>query len=156
MPDNVCIRVSLTGDTDNGIKVHILSVTSWRTEEIHALYRSGGWWQAHHLTPDIPRIMEGSYAFVVAVDAASGKAIGMGRVLSDGISDAYIQDLIVFEEYRRMGIGRKILQRLIDICATARIDWIGLVAEAGTAEFYADMGFVPMEGHTPMQFQRSA
>ena len=127
---------------------------NWNTEEILALYQNARWWHTDFLIADIPRILQGSYAFVVAVNAGSGKAIGMGRILSDGVSDAYIQDLIVHSEYRRKGIGRKILLRLLSICTTAKIDWIGLIAEHGTEEFYEELDFSRMQEHTPMLYHR--
>jgi ribosomal protein S18 acetylase RimI-like enzyme len=106
------------------------------------------------MATDIPRILEGSFAFVIAVDAGTGKAVGMGRILSDGVSDAYIQDLIVHSEYRNIGVGRKILLQLLAICAAAKITWVGLVAEHAAEEFYTAIGFSRMEGHVPMVFHR--
>jgi ribosomal protein S18 acetylase RimI-like enzyme len=79
----------------------------------------------------------------------------MGRILSDGVSDAYIQDLIVHPEYRRKGTGRKILLHLLAACSAAKIDWVGLIAEQGTEEFYIGLNFSRMEGHVPMLHHRS-
>ncbi len=54
---------------------------------------------------DLPRLIRGSFLFAVAVDRKTGHAVGMGRVISDGVSDGYIQDLVVLPEYRKTGIG---------------------------------------------------
>ena len=134
--------------------IRIFSVRSWNVEDILALYQSGGWWHPDDLATDIPRILEGSFAFVIAVDAGTGKAVGMGRILSDGVSDAYIQDLIVHTEYRNIGVGRKILIQLLAICAAANINWVGLVAEHGAEQFYSALGFSRMGGHVPMVLSR--
>ena len=75
-------------------------VSSWETGEILALYRAGGWWDEDADPGLIPALISGSYAFVVAVDKKTLSAVGMGRVLSDGISDAYIQDVVVLPGHR--------------------------------------------------------
>ena len=75
--------------------IRIALVRSWDAEEIIALYRAGGWWKDEYDPAEIPRLISGSFAFVVAAEKRSGRAVGMGRVLSDGVSDAYIQDLVV-------------------------------------------------------------
>ena len=41
------------------------------------------------------------------------KLIGMVRVVSDGVMVASIQDLIVLEEYRRIGVGKKLVEKCI-------------------------------------------
>ena len=80
--------------------IRIALVRSWDAEEIIALYRAGGWWKDEYDPAEIPRLISGSFAFVVAAEKRSGRAVGMGRVLSDGVSDAYIQDLVVLPGYR--------------------------------------------------------
>ncbi len=75
--------------------IHIAIVSSWDEEEIVALYRAGGWWEDSFDPAGIPALIRGSFAFVVAADTKTGQAVGMGRALSDGVSDAYIQDLVV-------------------------------------------------------------
>ena len=57
--------------------------------------------------------MSGSLAFAVAIDRETGCAVAMGRAISDGTSDAYIQDLVVKKDYRESGIGRKVLSTLV-------------------------------------------
>jgi aralkylamine N-acetyltransferase len=154
LTDNLLKQGELTADDTQPDDIRILSVRAWNTGEILALYQNARWWHTDHLVTDIPRILEGSFAFVVAVDAGTGKAVGMGRILSDGVSDAYIQDLIVHSAYRRKGIGKKILLQLLSICTTLKIDWIGLIAERGAEEFYEELGFSRMDGYTPMLYHR--
>gem|GEM_PF-4414770 len=81
--------------------VSIALVHSWDPQEIVLLYRAGGWWKDEYDPAEIPGLIRGSFAFAVAVEEESGRAVGMGRVISDGVSDAYIQDLVVLPEYRR-------------------------------------------------------
>jgi aralkylamine N-acetyltransferase len=126
-------------------------VKDWPVREIIELYVAGGWWDGSSQS-SVKEIISGSCVFAVAVDEENGKAIGMGRVLSDGISDAYIQDVIVLPEYRKKGVGKKIIAELVDECLKKNITWISLVAEPGTESFYMDMGFQVMTGHTPMRY----
>jgi len=121
-------------------------------DEIILLYKDAGWWKDTYDKAGIPHLIAGSFAFAVAVDKKTGKSIGMGRVLSDGVSDAYIQDLVVLTSYRGQNLGKKIAQILIDFCISKGIQWIGLVAEPGSSLFYTTLGFKPMKNHIPMLY----
>jgi len=134
-------------------EIRISCVRSWDTEEIVALYRAGGWWKEEYDPAETPGLIRGSFAFAVAVDEKSGRAVGMGRVISDGISDAYIQDLVVLPEYQKKGLGKALLLALLDACRAAGISWIALVAEPGSEPFYRALGFSPMEGHIPLIYR---
>ena len=120
------------------------------TEAIVALYQAGGWWRE---TPSaravIPAVIRGSFCFMVAREA-DGRIVGMGRVISDGVSDAYIQDVVVLAPHRGRGIGRELVRRLTARCIGAGIGWIGLVAEPGTQPFYQPLGFSPLAGYQAM------
>jgi len=116
------------------------------------LYKAGGWWKDHYRSEGLNKLIKGSFAFAVAVDA-NGKAIGMGRAISDGISDAWIQDVAVLEEMRGRGIGRAIVKALLEHCKENGLGWIGLVAEPGTRSFYAPLGFKELPGE-PMVYEK--
>jgi GNAT superfamily N-acetyltransferase len=77
----------------------------------------------------------------------------MGRVIADGISDAYLQDLITDPRFRGRGIGKSIVSVLVAHCKKAGITWIGLIAEPGSEEFYLPLGFERMEGYVPMIYR---
>jgi ribosomal protein S18 acetylase RimI-like enzyme len=100
--------------------------------------------------------MQGSFLFAVAIDISTGRAVGMGRVISDGAADAYIQDVVVLGEWRDKGAGKMILTALLDECRSRKITWIGLIAEPGNVDFYKSLGFSPMSGHVPMLFHEEA
>ena len=134
--------------------IDIRFVSSWPEDEIVSLYKAGGWWKESYDKSAIKSMIGGSFAFAVAVDKLSGKAIGMGRIISDGISDAYIQDFIILPKYRRQGIGKKLLNFLLEHCMSKGILWIGLIAEPGQESFYSSMGFKPMKDHTPMRYRK--
>lgn len=136
-----------------GTDITVRLVRSWNEHEIADLYRAGGWWKEEYQESEIPLLIRGSFLFAVAVHETSGRAVGMGRVLSDGISDAYIQDLVVLASFRGAGIGKEIVQTLISRCKEKGISWIGLIAEPDTGEFYTNMGFSPMNGHVPLLYR---
>jgi GNAT superfamily N-acetyltransferase len=77
----------------------------------------------------------------------------MGRILSDGVSDAYFQDLVVLPEYRGKGIGKKLVESLLKYCLSRGIQWISLIAEPGQDSFYSLMNFHHMKNHIPMKYK---
>ena len=136
-----------------GDNIAIRLVHTWNEVEITNLYRAGGWWKDEYDPKELPRLIQGSFLFAVAVNLQTGHAIGMGRVISDGVSDGYIQDLVVLPEYRKTGIGTRIVSLLVKKCIESGISWIGLIAEPDTEKFYLPFGFHPMEGHIPLIFR---
>ena len=135
-------------------QIEIRLVNSWNQKDIVGLYKAGGWWRDNYNPSGLNNLIKGSFAFAVAVDKISGKAIGMGRLISDGISDAYIQDLVVLSEYRDQGIGRQIVKTLLDHCLSKGILWIGLIAEPDQDGFYSNIGFKTMSKYVPMKYQK--
>ncbi len=126
-------------------------VSEHPTGAIVRLYRAGGWWHNHYDPAHIPPMIRGSFAFVVAIDEESGATVGMGRCLSDGASDAYIQDVIVDPAFRGRGVGRRIVDSLLEACRAAGILWIGVIAEPEAITFYERAGFLPLPGHAALQ-----
>ncbi len=131
-------------------RIKVILAKSWPHQEIVDLYQAAGWWKEEMDPGRVGDLMAASFAFALAIDISTGRAVGMGRVISDGMADAYIQDLVVAEEWRRWGVGRMILAKLLDECRKQNLTWIALIAEPGKEDFYRSMGFVPMPGHVPM------
>ncbi|MFA6567792.1 MAG: GNAT family N-acetyltransferase [Victivallales bacterium] len=134
----------------NEIPVEIRIVRKAGRAEIIALYKEAGWWKPDYSkdTSFIDRIVKKTYCFAGAFH--KNKMIGMGRGISDGCSDAYIQDVVVLKKYRGHGIGAGIIREIVEHLQSDGIDWIALVAEPGTEKFYGSLGFRSMKKHIPM------
>jgi ribosomal protein S18 acetylase RimI-like enzyme len=133
--------------------IEIKFVEKWKTEEIVSLYKSGGWWKEGYKDSSIPNLIQGSFAFAVVINKKTGKAVGMGRILSDGVSDAYIQDIVLQKNFRNKGIGKKLVSSLIKYCKNKNIFWIALIAEPNQDDFYKKIGFKEMKNYTPMKYE---
>ncbi len=133
--------------------IEIRFVTNWPEDDIVSLYHAGGWWKDEYEPSAIRYMIEGSFCFAVAIDKTSGKTIGMGRVLSDGVSDGYIQDLVILPEYRKQGVGKILTRSLIDYCTSKGVTWIALISEPNQDEFYKKLGFKEMKGHIPLKYE---
>ena len=134
------------------MNIEIKIVDDWPEDEIVNLYKSGCWWKDHYDKSGIKHLIKGSFVFAVVIDKKTGKTVGMGRVLSDGVSDAYIQDLVVLQEYRNQGIGKKLVKKLINHCKSKNIHWIALIAEPNREGFYENIGFKQMKNYTPLKY----
>lgn len=118
--------------------------------QIMELYRAQGWWLPSDDGREqlISRLIAGSHCFVIATDQKN--IVGMGRAISDGVSDAYIQDVTVRLDRRKQGIGKLILRTLMDRLHVDGIAWIGLIAEPGSHALYHHAGFREMPASIPM------
>ncbi len=132
-------------------EVEVRLVRDYPPAPIIRLYGVGGWWREHYDPAHVPRMIQGSYAVAVALDSSTGETVGMGRAISDGASDAYLQDVIVDPGYRGRGIGRRLVETLLGRCAADGILWIGVVAEPGSEMFWRRAGFVLLPGYVAMR-----
>jgi len=120
--------------------------------QLNALYRDAGWWGDGPDDPGhITDIINKSHCFLVAM--ASDKIVGMGRVISDGVSDSYIQDVTVSSDWRGQGIATEIVRLLVERLKGEGLNWIALIAESGTQSFYKALGFKEMKNATPLKFE---
>ncbi len=119
-------------------------------DEVAALYLEAGW-IAEPVDKNMLRAMlKGSYA--VSAAFRNGRLIGMMRAFSDGVSDAYMLDLVVLKAFRGRGIGREILERLAAFLKKKGCDWVLCVGAPGTEAFYAKTSGKKMDSFTPMRF----
>ncbi len=88
-----------------------------------------------------PEELERSFrASARAVFARDGtRVIGKGRALSDGVCNAYVVDMWTQSGYRRRGIGRALLERLVAPLAGQHV----FLFSDDRADFYAACGFRP-------------
>jgi aralkylamine N-acetyltransferase len=123
-------------------------------EQIMALYQTADWWAPEDTSRKdlIPRLIAGSHCFLVA--QMEGQIGGMGRAISDGVNDAYIQDVTVLPHLRHLGIGSRIVEILAERLEQDGLRWIGLIAADDSHEFYARLGFMPMPFSIPMLLKR--
>lgn len=74
------------------------------------------------------------------------KLVGMGRIVGDGVVIDYIQDLIVIPGMQGRGIGRKIIEKLIDYVMTTKLEdteiMLCLMCAKGREEFYKKFDFI--------------
>jgi spermidine synthase len=119
-------------------------------DKIIRLYQTAGWWtgQAHENHELIRRIVTGSHCFVLACEG--NEIIGMGRAISDGISDAYIQDVAVLPEFRGQGVGTFVVKEILKQLRADGLQWIGLIAGRQSHPFYRKIGFEEMPAATAM------
>ena len=133
--------------------LQIYPTRSTDREQVIRLYKEAGWWAPGNdrQSEFVDKIAANSYCFMGAF--CRQRMIGMGRALSDGVSDAYIQDVTVLRDYRGRGIGGMIIEQLVRKLRADRVAWIGLIGEPGTEYFYKKLGFTKMEGSVPFIYK---
>lgn len=86
------------------------------------------------------RSHERSHAVVVG--ECDGRYVANGRILSDGVCNAYLVDIWTATPYRRRGVGRAVVEMLV---ATVPGQHVALFTD-DRADFYATLGFGFQEG----------
>lgn len=109
-------------------------------DEFIALRRAAGW-----KVPDDDVVRRGidgaTFSYCAETD---GQTVGMARVIADGAMYYYVQDVIVLPAYQHKGIGRLLMDAVMDEieAETQSGACIALFSAPGLEPFYARYGFV--------------
>ena len=90
--------------------------------------------------------LSNSYIWCLRDNEASGRPIGIGRVIWDHGYVMYIADIIVIPEYQGKGLGRVIMEQVMDFIHEQLKPgykfMVSLCSAKGKEEFYKKFGFV--------------
>ena len=90
--------------------------------------------------------LSNSYIWCLRDNEASGRPIGIGRVIWDHGYVMYIADIIVIPEYQGNGLGRVIMEQVMDFIHEQLKPgykfMVSLCSAKGKDEFYKKFGFV--------------
>lgn len=134
------------------MKAEIISRHANISKQLTKLYQQAGWLEPSDHLDIVKLIVSNTYAF--ATVTMDNEIVAMGRAISDGVSDAYIQDVYVDQNFRKRGLGKVIINTLIEHLQNNNIMWIGLIGNPGTEDFYRPLGFEPMADYIPMKYSR--
>ncbi|UVI30213.1 GNAT family N-acetyltransferase [Paenibacillus spongiae] len=84
-----------------------------------ALYESLGWNSLRLTVDELERMCNQSWYAIYAFD--DQQLVGMGRVISDGVITGIICGVCVHPSYQSMGIGKEMLNRIIQHCEQHRV-----------------------------------
>ena len=109
------------------------------TKAIADLRRSVGWNGIEEL---LNNPLMTSYYHIACYDG--DRLVGYVDTTSNGVTDAYIQDLTVDPAYHEQGIGTELMNRIIARLRENKIYMISVIFEEKLLPFYERFGFYPM------------
>ena len=110
-----------------------------KLEDVLHLYQAVGWTNYTNQPQMLEQALPHSLAVYLAFDGE--KIVGLIRLVGDGFSSVFVQDLIVLPSYQRQGIGSSLMKEALEDYKDAY--QVQLVTEQTerTLGFYRSMGF---------------
>ena len=103
------------------------------------LYQAVGWTNYTHQPQMLEKSLSHSLAIYLALDGDA--VVGLVRLVGDGFSSIFVQDLIVLPTYQRQGIGSALMKKaLADFKDAYQVQLVTEQTEK-TLEFYSSLGF---------------
>lgn len=108
-------------------------------DDVRALYDSVEWSAYSRDMDTLMGGLQGSAAVVTAFEG--GRLVGLARVVSDGHTIAYLQDILVDPEFQRRGIASELLRRIFEPFGHVRQHVLITDTEEHQRSFYESHGF---------------
>ena len=110
-----------------------------KLEDILHLYQAVSWTNYTHQPQMLEKALSHSLAIYLAHDGDA--VVGLTRLVGDGFSSIFVQDLIVLPSYQRQGIGSALMRKTLEDFKDAY--QVQLVTEQTekTLGFYRSLGF---------------
>lgn len=110
-----------------------------KLEDVLHLYQAVGWTNYTNQPQMLEQALSHSLAIYLAFDGE--KIVGLIRLVGDGFSSVFVQDLIVLPTYQRQGIGSALMKEALgDYKDAYQIQLVTDQTEKNV-EFYRSMGF---------------
>lgn len=110
-----------------------------KLEDVLHLYQAVGWTNYTNQPQMLDQALSHSLVIYLALDGDA--VVGLIRLVGDGFSSVFVQDLIVLPTYQRQGIGRDLMKEALEDYKDAY--QVQLVTEQTerTLDFYRSLGF---------------
>jgi len=108
-------------------------------DELVALYEAVGWLAYTQDREALRAAITGS-SFVVTARRGT-RLVGLARAISDGLMDCYLQDVLVTPDQQRSGIGRALVEAVLDRYSGVRRKLLLTGDEPRQRAFYESLGF---------------
>ena len=119
--------------------IKITKEKSVSIDDVLHLYRAVGWTNYTNQPQMLEQALSHSLATYLARDGE--KIVGLVRLVGDGFSSVFVQDLIVLPSYQRQGIGSNLMKEaLADYKDAYQIQLVTEQTEK-TLGFYRSLGF---------------
>lgn len=116
------------------IKIIYSELKEFDWDHIYNLYSDAGWIA---YTNNFENLKEGIKNSLAVVGAFyEDKLVGLIRAVGDGETIVYIQDILILEEYQRLGIGTELLNIIFDKYSHVRQKILLTDDTEKTIEFY--------------------
>ncbi|HEX8247239.1 MAG TPA: GNAT family N-acetyltransferase [Pyrinomonadaceae bacterium] len=125
------------------------AVTPADYEAVRQFLAENGWEKRVADAEKFQKMMENASRTIVALE--NNRVVGFARALCDDVSNGYIGTVAVAADFRRKGVGRELIERLMG--NDKNITWV-LRAGRGSEKFWKKMGFSVSE--TAMEKTRIA
>ena len=116
------------------------SLTPEQVVELHELYQ-GEWWSKGRTSSDVRTMLAHTGVVIGLIDEGTGRLAAFARVLTDRVYKAIVFDVIVHPDQRGGGMGRRIMDAIVEHPMLRRVQTIELYCLPELAPFYAQWGF---------------
>lgn len=132
--------------------MRIIEYQTYREEEILPLYASVGW-TAYTDAPDV--LHRGFERSLLTLAAYEGETlVGLVRAVGDGETIVLVQDLLVFPQYQRRGIGTALMRAMMERFANVRQFQLLTDNTEKTLAFYRSLGLYDLSSLGCQGFMR--
>ena len=121
--------------------MEIREYTQYNEDEIRRLYSAVGWIAYTQDMPALRRGYENSLLVLAAYE--DGALSGILRAVGDGYTIVFIQDILVFPEKQRKGVGTALVKAVLERYPHVRQIELTTDDRPETAAFYKSLGFAP-------------
>ena len=119
--------------------MEIKNYSAYNEKEILKLYSSVGWTA---YTDEPQTLKQGFQNSLLVLAAYEGEELlGIIRVVGDGATVVFIQDLLVFPEKQRNGVGTALVKAVLERYPVVRQIELTTDQTPETAAFYKSLGF---------------
>lgn len=119
--------------------MEVKEYTEYNEKEIVRLYTKVGWTAYTDNLPILRRGFENSLLVLAAFE--DNELIGIIRVVGDGVTIVFVQDILIVPEQQRKGVGSALLQEILDRYKNVRQIEMATDNNPQTIAFYKSMGF---------------
>lgn len=119
--------------------MEVKEYTEYNEKEIVRLYTKVGWTAYTDNLPLLRRGFENSLLVLAAFE--DNELIGIIRVVGDGVTIVFVQDILIVPEQQRKGVGSALLQEILDRYKNVRQIELATDNNPQTIAFYKSMGF---------------